>query len=373
VAWIILIPLWLVGPGTRDEPLFSLELVTDALNEPVGIVGDPGDPSRLLVVERSGQLVVVDHHAVRPEPLLDLTGEVESGGAEQGLLGIALDPAFAETGRLFLYETDRNARMVVLEFAVSPDLSAANAASRREIIAIPDPDPFHNGGQLLFGPDQRLYVGVGDGGLLQGGWRDGRDPGSLLGKLLRLDVDSDPGPGLGYAIPADNPFVGVDGARGEVWAIGLRNPWRFAFDSEAGDLWVADVGQVMWEEVNRIAWTDAAGANFGWNETEGPVCFQAGSCDRSGLVAPIAVYQHRRGNCAVIGGLVYHGPVERLEGQYLMGDYCSGRVWTISPGERDMILQEDTDLVITTFGTGADGSAYVASQDGRLMKIVPGR
>jgi len=365
--------MWLVGPGTRDVPLLSLELVTQPLDDPVAMVGDPGDPSRLLVVERSGRLRVVDHGAIRPEPLLDLTGEVESGGVEQGLLGIALDPAFADNGRLFLYETDHNSRMVLLEFRISPDLSSADAASRREIIAIPDPDPFHNGGQLLFGPDRRLYVGVGDGGLLNGGWRDGRDPGSLLGKILRLDVDSDPDAGLGYAIPADNPFVGVAGARGEVWAVGLRNPWRFALDPEAGNLWVADVGQVKWEEVNRIPWTDAAGANFGWNLTEGPACFQATSCDRSGLVAPIAVYEHRRGNCAVIGGPVYEGPVEALAGHYLMGDYCSGRIWTIARGEEAMILQEDTDLLITTFGTGADGSAYVASQDGRLMKIVPGR
>jgi glucose/arabinose dehydrogenase len=373
LAWIVLIPLWLVGPGAREVPLLGLELVTNALDDPVAIVGDPGDPSRLLVAERSGKLVVVDHSVVRPEPLLDLTSEVDSDGVEQGLLGIALDPGFAETGRLFLYETDRDARMVLLEFAMSPDLSAVDAASRREIIAIPDPDPFHNGGQLLFGPDRKLYVGIGDGGLLKGGWRDGRDPGSLLGKILRLDVEGTPDPGLGYAIPADNPYVGVISARGEVWAVGLRNPWRFAFDSGTGDLWVADVGQVKWEEVNRVPWADAAGANFGWNLTEGPVCFQATSCDRSGLVAPIAVYEHRRGNCAVIGGPVYHGPVDGLEGQYLMGDYCSGRIWTIGPEQQDMILQEDTDLVITTFGTGADGSAYVASQDGRLMKIVPGR
>jgi glucose/arabinose dehydrogenase len=373
LAWIILIPILLVGPGMRVEPLLSLELVTDALNDPVAMVGDPTDPARLLVLERAGRLVVVDHGTVQIEPLLDLTSEVESGALEQGLLGIALHPAFASNGRLFLYETDRNARMVLLEFAMSPDLPTVDAASRREILAIPDPDPFHNGGQLLFGPDQRLYVGIGDGGLLENGWRDGRDPASLLGKILRLDVDSAPGPGLGYAIPGDNPFLGVAGARGELWAIGLRNPWRFSFDSESGNLWVADVGQLKWEEVDRVPWADAAGANFGWNLTEGNVCFEATSCDRSGLVAPLAVYPHQDGNCAVIGGPVYRGPGARLNGQYLVGDYCSGRIWTIGPGEREMILQQDTDLVITTFGTGADGSAYVASQDGRLMKIVPAR
>jgi glucose/arabinose dehydrogenase len=371
VTWIVMLPLLLVGPATRSEPLLSLELVTDELDDPVAMVADPSDPSRLLVVERPGRLVLVEDGAVRADPVLDLTDEVEADALEQGLLGIALHPDFPHDRRLFLYETDRAGRMVLLEFAISADLSSVDVVSRREIIAIPDPDPFHNGGQLVFGPDGRLYLGIGDGGLLKDGWRDGRDPGSLLGKILRLDVNGTPDPGLGYAIPIDNPYIGVAGARGEVWAIGLRNPWRFSIDRDTGDLWVADVGQLKWEEVNRIPWITAAGANFGWNLMEGSVCFEATSCDRSGIVAPIAVYPHRDGNCAVIGGPVYRGPGGRLNGQYLMGDYCSGRIWTIAPGRQEMVLQTDTQLIITTFGTGADGAAYVASQDGQLLRVIP--
>jgi glucose/arabinose dehydrogenase len=373
LAWIVLLALLAVGPAIRVEPLLNLELVTDALDDPVAIAGHPSDPSRLLVVERAGKVVVVEDGAVRPEPLLDLASEVESEALEQGLLGIVFDPAFAQNGRLFLYETDRASRMLLFSVGVSPDLSVADPSSRRDILAIPDPDPFHNGGQLAFGPDGKLYIGIGDGGLLQGGWRDGRDPASLLGKILRLDVDGEPDPGLAYAIPKDNPFVSVAGARGELWAIGLRNPWRFAFDREGGNLWLADVGQLKWEEVNSLPWEQAAGANFGWNLMEGNVCFQAATCDRTGLVLPIAVYPHRDGNCAVIGGFVYRGPGGRLNGQYLMGDYCSGRIWTIGPGEREMVLQQDTDLTITTFGQSADGTAYVASQDGRLLRVVAAR
>lgn len=370
-AWVVLLGALAIPGDLRAEPLLALQVVTDDLDEPVAVVGDPGDPARLFVLERKGRLVVVEVGTLRARPLLDLTDEVDADGLEQGLLGIALHPDFAVNGRIFLYLTDRASRMVLLEFQVAADGSRVEAASRRELLAIPDPDPFHNGGQLAFGPDGRLYVGVGDGGLLPNGFRDGRDPGSLLGKILRLDVDAPPDDGLAYAIPSDNPYREMAGARGEVWAIGLRNPWRFAFDEPTGTLWVADVGQRKWEEINALPWTDAAGANFGWKLTEGRVCFGAETCDRSGIVMPVAVYAHAEGNCAVIGGFVYHGPGGRLDGQYLAGDYCSGRIWTIGPGMSEMVLQRDTELEITSFGAGADGSAYVTGQAGELMRIVP--
>jgi glucose/arabinose dehydrogenase len=370
VGWALVIPTLVVGPAAREGPLLDLAVVTDALNDPVGLVGDPTDPTRLFVLERAGKLVVVDHGRVRPQPLLDLTDEVASDALEQGLLGIVLDPGFAENGRLFLYLTDRANRMVLLEFRMSADRSVVDPSSRRELLAIPDPDPYHNGGQLLFGPDGFLYMGIGDGGLLEGGWRDGRDPASLLGKILRLDVEGPADPGLAYAVPPGNPFVGVSGARGEVWARGLRNPWRFAIDPQSGTLWIGDVGQLKWEEIDALPWAGAAGANFGWNAMEGEVCFEATTCDRAAYVAPIVVYPHSDGNCAVIGGFVYRGPGGRLQGQYLMGDYCSGRIWTIAPGRQEMILQRDTDMMITSFGGGSDGSAYLTSQDGRMMRIV---
>lgn len=369
-AWLILLAGLALTSDLRAGPLLDLELVTADLDDPVAMVGDPDDASRLFVVEREGRVVVVDGGQLRDEPLLDVRDAVGAEGLEQGLLGIALHPDFSRNGRLFLWLTDRASRMVLVELRMLADGSSADPTSAREILAIPDPDPYHNGGQLLFGPDGRLYVGVGDGGLLEAGFRDGRDPASLLGKILRIDVDTPHDDGLGYAIPSDNPYRGVAGARPEVWAIGLRNPWRFSYDAPTGTLWVADVGQRKWEEVNAIPWSDAAGANFGWKLMEGAVCFGAATCDRSGVVLPIAVYSHRAGNCAVIGGPVYHGPGGRLDGQYLVGDYCSGRIWTIAPGRAELVLQADTDLEITSFGVGADGSVYVTGQDGELMRIV---
>ena len=372
-AWVVLLGALAISGDLRAEPLLTLEIVNDELDDPVAVVGDPDDPSRLFVLERAGRLIVVVDGTPLAEPLLDLTAEVDADEPEQGLLGIALHPDFADNGRLFLYLTDRAGRMVLVEFRMAADGSSVDPGSMREVLAIPDPDPYHNGGQLAFGPDGRLYVGVGDGGLLENGFRDGRDPGSLLGKILRLDVDAPTQSGLAYAVPPDNPFLGVAGGRGEVWAIGLRNPWRFAFDESTATLWVADVGQRKWEEVNAIPFSDAAGADFGWKLMEGRVCFGAETCDRSRVVAPIAVYPHSQGNCAVIGGFVYRGPGGRLDGQYLVGDYCSGRIWTIAPGRTQMVLQQETDLQITSFGEGADGSAYVTGQAGELMRIIPRR
>jgi len=370
LGWLVLLSL-LIGPALRQEPLLDLRLMTDGLDIPVALAGDPSDPGRLFVVERPGRLMLVEDGVIRPEPMLDLTDVVESEALEQGLLGIVLDPGFAQNGRLFLYLTDRMSRMVLLEYHMAPDGVVVDPASRREILAIPDPDPFHNGGQLAFGPDGYLYIGIGDGGLLPNGWRDGRDPGTLLGKILRIDVNGPPDPGLAYAVPPDNPYVGVAGARAEVWVIGLRNPWRFAFDPPSGELWIADVGQLKWEEVDVVPWADAAGSNFGWNALEGNVCFEATTCDRTGLVAPRAVYSHKGGNCAVIGGFVYRGPGGRLNGQYLMGDYCSGRIWTIGAGETAMVLQAETGLQLTSFGMGADGTAYVTAQGGQLLRVNP--
>ena len=372
VGWVVILGALAFSSDLRAEPLLHLVTITQALDDPVAVIGDPSNPLRLFVLERPGRLISVEDGILSDGPLLDLSGEVASEALEQGLLGIALHPDFQNNRRLFLYLTDRADRMVLLEFKMAVDGSSVDPSSRREILAIPDPDPFHNGGQLAFGPDGRLYVGIGDGGLLPDGFRDGRDPATLLGKILRLDVDSQPDPGLAYAIPPDNPYIGVEGARGELWAIGLRNPWRFSFDEATTTFWVADVGQRKWEEVNSVPWADAAGADFGWKLTEGRVCFGADTCDQSAVVQPIAVYPHAAGNCAVIGGFVYRGPDGRLDGQYLVGDYCSGRIWTISPGEAEMVLQADTELRITSFGEAADGSAYVTGEGGQLLRIVSG-
>ena len=361
-------PILLIGPPSRREPILRLELVTDTLQEPVAMAGDPNDPDRLFVVERAGLLVLVEQGVRSAEPLLDLRDLVLADGLEQGLLGIALHPQFTSNGRAFVYYTSPTDEMVLAEYALDPVTGHAVTPGGRILLAIPDPNPFHNGGQLAFGPDGYLYVGVGDGGLLADGWRDGRDPGNLLGKILRLDVDSPPAPGLEYAIPPDNPFVDVEGARPELWAIGLRNPWRFAFDEPTSTLWIADVGQLKWEELNMVP-LGSGGLNFGWNLYEGRQCFERESCDPSGVTIPVVVYPHSQANCAIVGGLVYRGPEGRLDGQYLLGDYCSGRLWTVGPGEQSLALQLDTDLMITSFGLGADGNAYVLAQGGQLLRV----
>jgi len=355
--------------------LLRLALVTGELTEPVGVAADPGDPDRLYVLERAGLVRLIDDSTLAMAPVADLREDVTAEWLEQGLLGIVLHPQFEQNRRAFLYWTDRSEHLVLAEFLASSDGTEFAVDTRRHILVIDDPHPMHNGGQLLFGPDGFLYVGVGDGGLLPGGWRDGRDPASLLGKILRLDLDHQSA-GLPYAIPPGNPFVGVDGARPEVWAVGLRNPWRFSVDPVTDELWIADVGQLKWEEIDRLPRTKAAGANFGWNLYEGHQCFERPTCDPIGVTQPSFVYSHAGGNCAVVGGVVYRRPDSRLYGQYLVGDYCSGRIWTITadtPDESRMELQLDTDLLITSFGASADGSVFLTAQSGELYRVVGGR
>ena len=367
----VIAALVLTGPPQRDRPIMALEPVLTGLEEPTGLVGDPEDPGRLYVIEKAGRIRLVQDGTIGPD-VIDLSADVEASGLEQGLLGIALHPDFAANRHAFVWYTDRRERMVLEELRIGTD-GLAVAGSRRGVLAIPDPEEFHNGGQLLFLPDGTLLIGVGDGGLLEGGWRDGRDPASLLGKILRIDVDvvASRGRDPGYAVPPDNPFLSDPEARPDVWAIGLRNPWRFTYDAVTGDLWLADVGQLKWEEINRLPLADAAGANFGWNLYEGRQCFERPACDPEGVTFPLVVYAHDAGNCAVVGGPVYRGPVSRLNGQFLAADYCSGRIWTVSSsGRPELTLQLDTDLLITSFGVGADGSVYVTGQGGELLEVV---
>jgi glucose/arabinose dehydrogenase len=350
----------------------ALQDVATGLAVPLYLTAPPGDP-RLFIVEKGGAIRVVANGTLLPTPFLDLTGRVSTGG-EQGLLGLAFDPAYATSGRFYVHYTDPAGTTTLSSFRVSSNPDQADPASETVLLTAEQPFDNHNGGQVLFGPDGMLYLGLGDGG-------SGGDPGGrgqsladLLGDILRVDV----GDGSGYTVPPDNPFVGLAGARPEVWSFGLRNPWRFSFDPATGDLYIADVGQNAWEEVD-VA-TPAAGAgrgtNFGWNATEGRHCFADPACDPAAFTLPVLEYSHAEG-CSITGGYVYRGAaIPALQGHYFYGDYCSGwvRSFRYQDGQATEPYQWPTLAPggqVTSFGQDAQGELYVLTAGGRVSRIVP--
>ena len=335
-----------------------------------------GDASgRLFVVEREGTIRVLAGDGVKEAPLfLDLRDRVEHGGGEEGLLGLAFHPDYASNGRLFVYYTRYDPRRsVVARFeADSNDPNRADPASEVIILEIEQPYSNHNGGQLRFGPDGYLYIALGDGGSAGDPDENGQDKSTLLGSLLRIDVDQREG-GRNYAIPPDNPLVGAQcgpqGCREEIYAYGLRNPWRFSFDRATGALWAADVGQNRYEEVDLIE----AGGNYGWDEREGLHCFEpATGCRSDGLVPPVWEYDHSQGR-SVTGGFVYRGTgIPVLTGRYVYGDFISGRIWALEVQGGVAVENAelfDTNLNITTFGEDEAGELYVADGGGRLYRL----
>jgi glucose/arabinose dehydrogenase len=348
------------GPFDPDRVVLDLELVVTDLEAPV-LVTNAGDGSgRLFVLEQPGRIRVVRDAELQPAPFLDISSRVVWGG-EQGLLGLAFHPRFASNGRFFVNYTDLQGDTVVAEYAVSADdPDVADPDSERVLLGFTQPFANHNGGALAFGPDGYLYVATGDGGSAGDPFGNGQSLDTLLGKLLRIDVN-DRGDGLEYGIPPDNPFADRDGARAEIWAYGLRNPWRFSFDPATGALWIGDVGQGSWEEIDHVVSTKP-GLNFGWNITEGDACFQPlTGCDRSGITLPVAVYDHGQG-CSVTGGYVYRGDRwPALFGAYLFADYCSGTIWGLDADARkpepSVVLQ--TNRAFSSFGEDEAGELYV--------------
>jgi glucose/arabinose dehydrogenase len=350
------------------EPLSAVRLVplVEGLDNPVTLT-HAGD-ERLFVIEQAGLVRIIENGRLRPAPFLDIRDNVGYQGDtwdEQGFLGLAFHPHYQETahsghGRFFLYHTNNDGDTVLVRYQVdAADPNRADAASAAILLTIPQPFPRHNAGQLQFGPDGYLYVSVGDGGNVGDPQNNAQDPANLLGTILRLDVDrSENEP---YAIPPDNPFRDDPARRDEIWAYGLRNPWRFSFDRAGGDLFIADVGQDTWEEVNWQAAETAGGANYGWRVMEGPVCYDAASCQRDGLTPPIHAYNHRNG-CAVVGGFVYRGErFPRLHGRYLFSDFCQGTIWSLHRNaldewEKETLFQDD--VWIGSFGEDVNGEIY---------------
>lgn len=319
---------------------------------------------RLYVAERLGRIVVVDDETISAEPFLDLSDVVYGPITEQGLLGFTFHP---DGGRLFVAYTDESGALQVVSFRVAG--AAVLADSAMQILTVEQPRIHHQGGTMAFGPDGYLWIGLGDGGGIGDPDGNGQNRTNLLGSILRLDVDAH----SPYGVPPDNPFVGSEGAANELWAYGLRNPWRFTFD--AGFVYIADVGHYEREEINIVP-LEAAGSNFGWAIREGDRCYEAETCDTEGLTDPTLALPHYR-LCAIVGGPVYRGDaIPALRGHYFYGDYCVGWVRSLLFDGGRVVAEHDWEAElgspgqITTFGVDAAGEILVATQGGELHRIV---
>lgn len=372
-------------PGAFGDAI-GVELVTDQLDTPTFATAPPLDPHRVFVTEQAGVIRVIEDGVLRTDPFLSITGDVLCCG-ERGLLSVAFHPDYATNRRFFVYYTDNDGNLVIARYEATADPNVADPASGRVLLRVPHPTfGNHNGGQLTFGPDGYLYAGTGDGGDGGDPGEHAQDPTSLLGKLLRIDVDVDERPWR--KPPPDNPNAGAGAKLGLVWATGLRNPWRFGFDRLTGDLYTADVGQGSIEEIDFQPASSTGGENYGWDVFEGSSCFEptppAVTCpDRAPFTFPVLEYDHGQG-CAVTGGYVYRGcALPELHGTYFYSDFCSSFVRTfrgVSGGVAQNEHDRSADLEpagartlnnVVSFGEDARGEVYVVDQDGELYRIVP--
>ncbi len=356
-----------ISSSAPTEGGITFTVVLDGLDSPLDLAWRAGDPT-LFVVQQGG-LVVAVRDGTLGDPVLDLSPSVSNEG-EQGLLGLAFHPTEPYA---YVNYTDIHGDTVIAEYPVAQD-GAFDTSGARTVITIEQPYGNHNGGNVAFGPDGYLYIGMGDGGAAFDPERRALDLGEPMGKILRIDPR--PSGGRPYGVPADNPFVGVEGALPEIWSIGVRNPWRFAFDSDTGDLWIGDVGQDEWEEID-VAWAaegGGRGVNFGWSALEGT---HPANADQSpaGATPPVFEYSHGDGGCSVSGGTVYRGDaIASLTGWYLFGDYCSGKVWALrtSPGGATEVAVLGTTGGVSAIRPGPDGELYLlAINEGQLLRIDP--
>ncbi len=363
------------GPPPTSDSLRLVPIVTSGLSSPVYLTAPPGDTARLFVVEQAGQIRVVQHGQLLAMPFLDIASRVLSGG-EEGLLSVAFHPLYATNHYFYVDYTHTNTAgdtlytLIERYTTTSADSNIADTASHKLLLRIVQPYSNHNGGLVLFGLDGLLYIGMGDGGSGGDPQNRAQNPDSLLGKLLRIDVDG----GDPYINPPNNPYAG-GGGRGEIWAIGLRNPWRYAFDRPTGLLYIADVGQNAWEEVD-VAPASQAGVNYGWPIMEGAHCYRPNPCSSTGLVLPVIEYDHSEG-CSIIGGFVYRGSRwPSLAGQYFYSDYCSGWMRSFAYANGAVTGQTTWSLNVSlgnvlSFGEDSAGELYVLSAGGSIYRIAP--
>lgn len=381
------------------SPKVSSRLVAGGFSKPVYVTSDPAIATRLFVVEQKGIIRVIEDGEVLSKPFLDITGRVHnplSPGDERGLLGLAFHPDYARNGFFYVNYVDEKDNTVISRFRVSGRPLEADPRSEKILIKLKQPFSNHNGGHLAFGPkDGFLYIALGDGGKWGDPFNHAQSLDNLFGKILRIDVDR----GAPYAIPPGNPFIDTPGARPEIWVYGLRNPWRFSFDRMTGDLYIGDVGQDAWEEIDVQPAGSPGGENYGWRIMEGNHCYNpAQDCPEEGLTLPVWEYsndadymrtlmgrpQFGVAGCSVTGGYVYRGEaIPGLQGTYIFGDYCSGNIWTFEfSGGSATNFRDRTDEInigggeyttyISSFGEDADGELYVVDYNGEIYKLIPG-
>ena len=361
-------PVETVGPEA-----LQLKLILSGLSSPTSIAHAGDGSGRLFITQRGGQIRIVTNNSLQAASFMNISTKIVAGG-ERGLLGLAFHPSFETNRRFYVFYTRASdGDLIIASYLANSALTSGDPDSEQILLRIEhSSETNHNGGHIAFGPNGYLHIAVGDGG--GGGDPDdnGQDKDTLLGTLLRIDVDgTGAGPFGRYAIPPGNPFAGPTAGADEIWAWGLRNPWKFSFDRANGNLWIADVGQSQWEEINRETANDPGGRNYGWNVMEGAHCYAATSCNTSGKTLPIAEYAHNLG-CSVTGGHVYRGTTQRgLIGQYVLADYCTARIWTIPANGTSLSLRRDLDLNISSFGASEGGELYAVDLGGgRLYRIV---
>ena len=373
LAILCLVMVFGAARAAADLSQLTLETLAIGLADPVAIthVGS-GDP-RLFITLQAGQVVIYENGQVQPQPFLDIRGRVGSGG-ERGLLSVAFHPGYSQNGFFFVNYTNLGGATIIARFRVSANANVADAGSEAVLLTITQPFSNHNGGQLQFGSDGFLYVGMGDGGSANDPGCRAQDGTTLLGKMLRLDVGQNVGAAPFHGIPADNPFLGRGDVEDEIWALGLRNPWRFSFDRQTGDLFVGDVGQGNREEIDFEPALSAGGRNYGWKVMEGNFCLAstAGcgtpvpSCNAAEYTAPIIDYGRAGGRCAVIGGYVYRGQqIPELFGHYLYGDLCAGTLWAAERADNSWqpIELMPTLPRLASFGENAAGEIFLVARD----------
>jgi glucose/arabinose dehydrogenase len=363
----------LVAPLPSAMAPAATRPVHERFETPVQVTNAGDGTDRLFVVERRG-VIRATHEGGVSSTFLDLRASVQDGG-ERGLLGLAFHPRFRTNRHLFVFYTRDGGDIVVARYTADATRSRVDPATARPVLLIEHSERSnHNGGGLAFGPDGYLYVAVGDGGGAGDPEGDARSiTRNFLGKILRIDIDRTGSGTYGrYGIPSSNPFAGATPGRGEIWAYGLRNPWRISFDRSSGALYIGDVGQGSREEIDRQSAGAAGGRDYGWNVMEGTTCYRPSACPLAGDTLPIAEYTHAGGNCSITGGYVYRGTaIPSLVGHYIFGDYCTGRIWSLRPGGRsaDITLRRDTPYQITSFGEHEDGELSFVTIDGRLERF----